>query len=132
MAIDPICGMAVDEATARSAEKDGQTFYFCGDHCRQKFLASAPSNTKQPVAHAAHAPHGHHAPSSPSPPPSSQKPQQSAAKYTCPMHPDVQSDQPGNCPKCGMALELARPAARQQKVIYTCPMHPQIEQDRPG
>lgn len=27
--------------------------------------------------------------------------------YTCPMHPEVLSDQPGDCPKCGMALELA-------------------------
>ena len=26
--------------------------------------------------------------------------------YTCPMHPEVQQDHPGNCPKCGMALEL--------------------------
>ena len=25
--------------------------------------------------------------------------------YTCPMHPDVQQDHPGDCPKCGMALE---------------------------
>lgn len=25
--------------------------------------------------------------------------------YTCPMHPEVQSDKPGDCPKCGMALE---------------------------
>ncbi|HMJ06965.1 MAG TPA: heavy metal-binding domain-containing protein [Chthoniobacterales bacterium] len=24
--------------------------------------------------------------------------------YTCPMHPEVRSDAPGNCPKCGMAL----------------------------
>ena len=32
----------------------------------------------------------------------------SAAKpiYTCPMHPEVQQDHPGNCPKCGMTLEL--------------------------
>jgi len=27
-------------------------------------------------------------------------------KYTCPMHPDVISDKPGSCPKCGMDLEL--------------------------
>lgn len=27
-----------------------------------------------------------------------------AQKYTCPMHPDVVSDKPGNCPKCGMNL----------------------------
>ncbi len=30
--------------------------------------------------------------------------------YTCPMHPEIKSDKPGNCPKCGMALE---PKARQ-------------------
>lgn len=29
---------------------------------------------------------------------------QQGKKYTCPMHPEVQSDQPGNCPKCGMKL----------------------------
>ncbi|MEO8338120.1 MAG: YHS domain-containing protein [Nitrospirota bacterium] len=39
---DPICGMNVDEATALHAERDGKTFYFCSDHCRQKFL-SAPT-----------------------------------------------------------------------------------------
>jgi Cu(I)/Ag(I) efflux system membrane fusion protein len=27
--------------------------------------------------------------------------------YTCPMHPEVLSDQPGNCPKCGMELVKA-------------------------
>jgi Cu(I)/Ag(I) efflux system membrane fusion protein len=27
-----------------------------------------------------------------------------ATKYTCPMHPEVVQDQPGNCPKCGMKL----------------------------
>jgi len=38
MASDPICGMTVDEASALRAERDGQTFYFWGDHRRQKFL----------------------------------------------------------------------------------------------
>jgi Cu+-exporting ATPase len=36
---DPICGMTVDEATAIHAERNGKIFYFCSDHCRQKFLA---------------------------------------------------------------------------------------------
>jgi len=42
---DPICGMTVDEATALHVERDGKTFYFCSDNCRQKFL-SAPANAK--------------------------------------------------------------------------------------
>lgn len=38
-AIDPICGMSVDHATARhQAEYNGRTFYFCSTHCHEKFL----------------------------------------------------------------------------------------------
>ena len=44
-AIDPICGMTVDPATALPAERDGETSYFCGEHCREKFLA-APADAK--------------------------------------------------------------------------------------
>jgi Cu+-exporting ATPase len=120
MAIDPICGMTVDETTARRGDRDGQTFYFCSEHCRQKFLGSeTPVKPHAPQHHEIHV----------------QKPaskQQVSGQYTCPMHPEVVSDKPGNCPKCGMALELSSPVAQQQKVIYTCPMHPEIEQDGPG
>ena len=55
-----------------------------------------------------------------------------SGKYTCPMHPEVISDQPGDCPKCGMALEPVSPISSPGKTIYTCPMHPEIEQDHPG
>ncbi len=44
-AIDPICGMTVDTATALHAERDGETSYFCGEHCREKFL-STPAGAK--------------------------------------------------------------------------------------
>ena len=54
-----------------------------------------------------------------------------SAVYTCPMHPEIRQDKPGDCPKCGMTLEKI-PGSPSQKVIYTCPMHPQIQQDHPG
>jgi Cu+-exporting ATPase len=73
--------MEVDEASALSAERDGKKYYFCSDHCRQKFL-SAPAASKH-----------------------EDKPEGKTI-YTCPMHPEVQQEHPGDCPKCGMALEL--------------------------
>ena len=42
---DPICGMTVDESIALHAEHDGETFYFCSEQCRQKFL-SKPDDAK--------------------------------------------------------------------------------------
>jgi Cu+-exporting ATPase len=46
------------------------------------------------------------------------------------MHPEIKQTGPGNCPKCGMALEkLLAPA---KHIEYTCPMHPQIVRDAPG
>jgi Cu+-exporting ATPase len=80
MTKDPNCGMTVDEATALHAERDGKTFYFCSEHCRKKFL-STPTTAKH-----------------------EEKPPGEVI-YTCPMHPEVQQDHPGNCPKCGMTLE---------------------------
>lgn len=56
----------------------------------------------------------------------------SGAKYFCPMCPGVESDKPGDCPKCGMALERNPMWKPNSKTIYTCPMHPEIEQDHPG
>jgi Cu+-exporting ATPase len=52
--------------------------------------------------------------------------------YTCPMHPEIRQQQPGNCPKCGMALEqIAEPVA-DSRSQYVCPMHPEIVRDEPG
>jgi Cu+-exporting ATPase len=50
------------------------------------------------------------------------------------MCPGVESDKPGDCSKCGMALErnLAWVAPASDKTIYTCPMHPEVQQDHPG
>ena len=43
---DPVCGMTVDPATALHAERDGETFYFCSEHCRAKF-SSTPAGAEQ-------------------------------------------------------------------------------------
>jgi FtsP/CotA-like multicopper oxidase with cupredoxin domain len=47
--------------------------------------------------------------------------------YVCPMHPEVVSDVPGSCPKCGMKL-LAQAA---DETTYVCPMHPEVTSDKP-
>lgn len=52
--------------------------------------------------------------------------------YSCPMHPEVHKAVPGNCPKCGMALEPVTVVVAKSRVEYTCPMHPQITRDRSG
>ena len=52
--------------------------------------------------------------------------------YTCPMHPEIQQQGPGTCPKCGMALEPMGVPAAAAKTTYTCPMHPEVVQDHPG
>jgi P-type Cu+ transporter len=53
--------------------------------------------------------------------------------YYCPMCSGVESEKPGDCPKCGMSLEPNRVYhSPEGRAIYTCPMHPQIEQDHPG
>jgi len=54
--------------------------------------------------------------------------------YTCPMHPDVISDKPGKCSKCGMDLTLSKKEVLKREVVklYTCPMHPDVVSDKPG
>ena len=52
--------------------------------------------------------------------------------YTCPMHPEIHQKKPGNCPKCGMALEKEIEALPTIRTQYTCPMHPEIIRDELG
>jgi P-type Cu+ transporter len=55
-----------------------------------------------------------------------------ASKYFCPMCPSVESDKPGDCPKCGMALERNPMWKSESTTVYTCPMHPEIQEPRSG
>ena len=134
MTTDPICGMTVDEATSVRSERDGKAFYFCCDGCRQAFWSQGlpiqekghcceEKGTAATVAHKCSSDQRG----------ATAKPL-SPAKYFCPMCPGVESNNPGDCPKCGMALERnpAWQPPASGKTIYTCPMHPEIQQDHPG
>lgn len=86
-ALDPVCGMTVDPATAkhRFAYKE-LDYFFCSAGCRTRFEA-------EPEKFLA---------------PKSSMPEEKLPEgtiYTCPMHPDVRQVGPGSCPICGMALE---------------------------
>jgi periplasmic mercuric ion binding protein len=54
--------------------------------------------------------------------------------YSCSMHPDVKSDAPGKCSKCGMNLNLSKKEEMKMEVmkIYTCPMHSDVTSNNPG
>jgi Cu+-exporting ATPase len=83
VAVDPVCGMTVEPATAAgSVEHDGKTYWFCSQHCLHSFQA----DPKKYLAEKKPAPIVH------------------GAQYTCPMHPEIVQVGPGSCPKCGMAL----------------------------
>ena len=84
---DPVCSMAVNEESPHKAEHEGKPFYFCGARCLAKFTAEP----------------GQYAQAAPAPRASI------ASIYTCPMHPEIRQDHPGNCPKCGMTLEPVVP-----------------------
>ena len=91
-AIDPVCGMTVTlTADRRKADYQGATSHFCSEKCQTKFgidpnfYASGNALKRGKVAAV-------------------------ATKYTCPMHPEIIRDAPGNCPICGMTLEPVLPS----------------------
>ncbi len=93
-ALDPVCGMTVDPASAAgSVDLAGKKYYFCSPHCVQKFRAD-PERYLHPGA-------------KPEPMEVARRsaPVGGKVEYICPMDPEIVRDRPGSCPKCGMALE---------------------------
>src|SRR5271165_531121 len=115
---DPVCGMEVEAGSATATrEYKGETFYFCSPGCAQDFDAD-PARYARPASAKNQG--------------RTDSGSNSEQTYTCPMHAEVVSDKPGNCPKCGMTLEPMMPRPSETKTIYTCPMHPEVAQDHPG
>ncbi|MES2926633.1 MAG: heavy metal translocating P-type ATPase [Pseudomonadota bacterium] len=90
---DPVCGMPVTAQSQYTALHEGHNYYFCSAKCQGRFVEApqkyAPGFEDASGSEPEGAPPG--------------------AIYTCPMHPEVQQDHPGNCPKCGMTLEPILP-----------------------
>jgi transcription initiation factor IIE alpha subunit len=55
-----------------------------------------------------------------------------AKTYCCPMHPEVTSNQPGKCSKCGMDLNLSKKEEMKMGSMYSCPMHPDVTSNESG
>ncbi|WP_432822360.1 heavy metal translocating P-type ATPase [Trichloromonas sp.] len=85
---DPVCGMDVDLHKAKAQTiHQGKDYFFCSEKCLVKFQDNPEFYLRAQQAAAGSA---------------------SAAdsrEFTCPMHPEVIEIGPGDCPKCGMALE---------------------------
>jgi Cu+-exporting ATPase len=107
-AVDPVCGMTVDPATAKfSAVHEGHTYYFCCGGCLAKFQADPAEYLGGPQGPQPPGPQPRHShPQTQGPGPHAQ-----GLEYTCPMHPEVRQIGPGSCPICGMALEPVAPTA---------------------
>jgi P-type Cu+ transporter len=90
-AIDPVCGMTVQPATAAGFyEYQGKTYYFCATSCLTKFRADPIYYLTPPEQRA---------------PRVIPVPSGGVVEYVCPMDPEVLETQPGACRICGMALE---------------------------
>ena len=128
MKTDPVCGMEVTEESKYHTDHSGKTYHFCSEHCLHKFEAEPTQylHDKEP----GHAGCSHQA--APAAPDTPADPVDESAIYTCPMHPEIEQQGPGSCPKCGMALEPKDIPLIATKTQYTCPMHPEIIQDHPG
>ncbi len=110
---DPVCGMAVDDKSEFQTPYQDRQYYFCSDHCLQKFVKKPGRYLLPPGGNVSEL-------------------HDNTGMFTCPMHPEIQQQGPGSCPKCGMALEPMGVPVVNSATEYVCPMHPEVVQDHPG
>ena len=94
---DPVCGMTVTSQSKHSYSLKNIAYYFCSNGCKEKFIG-APSKYLEGGLK------------------DSESPASVAGTiYTCPMHPQIRQNQPGNCPICGMSLEPLLPELEEEE-----------------
>ena len=113
---DPVCGMTPKPDSPHRLVHDGAEIVFCSAGCKVKFEANpaaypaqgegAGTDTSEMSGHTDHAACSHASPGAPA-----QKAAAAGSQWTCPMHPEIVRDGPGDCPICGMALEPMTPSA---------------------
>ncbi|MDP8257809.1 MAG: heavy metal-binding domain-containing protein [Candidatus Aadella gelida] len=96
---DPVCGMEVENQEI-SSKNEGKMFFFCSHGCKERFLHSPDKFLSNNNAKG-----GHSNPSHSMNEKNVSGPISESKQYTCSMHPEIVSDKPGDCPKCGMTLE---------------------------
>lgn len=111
--IDPVCGMSVAENSTYESMYQEQKFEFCSSSCQQKFEKSPEAFVSQRKP--TDPPHQLNAMPQPSGSASTQTRSQAKTRYTCPMHPEIIRDAPGNCPLCGMSLEPMEPTGAAEE-----------------
>lgn len=100
-ALDPVCGMTVAKgAAAATLTHDGETYDFCSKGCAERFRADPAKYIGAGTSRVADQD-------------ATDRGGSSSTIYTCPMHPEVRQVGPGDCPKCGMALEPVDATAEQ-------------------
>ena len=87
---DPVCGMTVTEQSDHTLTHADRPYYFCSAKCQSKFAAD-PLQYLAPAV------------------PADTASASAGTIYTCPMHPEIRQNHPGNCPLCGMTLEPLLP-----------------------
>ena len=97
---DPVCGMEVDTRTAKHKLQLGDAaYYFCSSRCLDKFKADPDRYLNPPATD----------PAVSSPAMGALPEAAEGTIWTCPMHPQIRRNGPGQCPICGMALEPLEP-----------------------
>ena len=95
----PVSGKEVKKSEAKGPyEYEGKTYYFCCPNCKEKFIENPEKYTQKKI--------------------------EMKEVYTCPMHPEVKSDKPGKCPKCGMKLE--KKMMQKEKMMHKEKEHEQV------